>query len=215
MTLASTALVAEFQNYFYNFVINSIINRYEIPAPVPVDEMFLTGGTVVELLCNENFPYDSYTYLYKNEDRRQCWPTITRQRLMIYPSSKYYIPDNSGDNIFDLKTQDFTLLDTLLQYRHDSTSLTIVDSTSISLVTDSTANTAILYANFESLNTPLSKLIYLYLDLKIYNNYENYDNLTLITTGTLLETCFELKLIDEYFAFMTNREVSFDIVCRT
>jgi hypothetical protein len=177
--------------------------------------MFLTGGTVVELLCNENFPYDSYTYLYKNEDRRQCWPTITRQRLMIYPSSKYYIPDNSGDNIFDLKTQDFTLLDTLLQYRHDSTSLTIVDSTSISLVTDSTANTAILYANFESLNTPLSKLIYLYLDLKIYNNYENYDNLTLITTGTLLETCFELKLIDEYFAFMTNREVSFDIVCRT
>ena len=167
MTLASTALVPEFQYYLYNFVINSIVNRYEIPAPVPVDETFLTGGTVVELLCNETFSYDSYTYLYKNEDRRQCWPTITRQRLMIYPSSKYYIPDSAGDNIFDLKAHDFILLDALLQYRHDSTSLTIIDSTSVNLITDSTAGTAILYANFESLNTPLSQLIYLYLDLKI------------------------------------------------
>lgn len=215
MTLASTALVPEFQYYFYNFVITSIINRYEIPAPVPVDETFLNSGTVVELLCNENYSYDSYTYLYKNESRIQCWPTLTRQRLMIYPSSKYYIPDSAGDNIFSLTSNDFLLLDTLLKYRHDSTSVTIVDSTANILVVDSTANTAILYANFESLNTPLSKLIYLYLDLKLYDNYENYNNLTLITTGTLLETCFELKLIDEYFAFMTDREASFDIACRT
>ena len=215
MTLASTALVPEFQYYFYNFVITSLVNRYEIPAPVPVDSTFLTSGTVVELLCNENFPYDSYTYLYKNEDRIQCWPTLTRQRLMIYPSSKYYVPDENGDNIFSFVAHDFLMLDALLQYRHDSTSLTIVDSTANILVADSTTNTAILYTNFQSLNTPLSKLIYLYLDLKIYSNYENYNNLSLITTGTLLETCFELKLIDEYFAFMTDREVSFDIVCRT
>jgi hypothetical protein len=215
MTLASTALVPEFQYYFYNFVVTSLINRYEIPAPVPVDETFLSSGTVVELLCNDDFPYDSYTYLYKNEDRIQCWPTLTRQRLMVYPSSKYYVPDENGDNIFSFQTDDFLMLDALLQYRHDSTSLTIVDSTANNLVVDSTANIAILYTNFQSLSTPLSKLIYLYLDLKIYDNYENYNNLTLITTGTLLETCFELKLIDEYFAFMTNREVSFDIVCRT
>jgi hypothetical protein len=215
MTLASTALVPEFQYYFYNFVITSLVNRYEIPAPVPVDETFLSSGTVVELLCNDDFPYDSYTYLYKNEDRVQCWPTLTRQRLMIYPSSKYYVPDENGDNIFSFQTDDFLMLDALLQYRHDSTSLTIIDSTANNLVVDSTSNTAVLYTNFQSLNTPLSKLIYLYFELKIYDNYENYNNLTLITTGTLLETCFELKLIDEYFAFMTNREVSFDIVCRT
>ncbi len=214
MTLASTALVPEFQYYFYNFVINSIINRYEVPAPVPVDEIFLNNGTVVELLCSDSFPYSNYTYLYKNEDRKQCWPTLTRQRLMVYPSSKYYIPDSAGDNIFSLLAHDFVLLDALLQYRHDSTSVTIVDSTSVQFV-DSTAGTAILYANFESLNTPLSQLIFLYLDLKIYNRYHDYDNLNLLTTGTLLETCFELKLIDEYFAFMTNREVSFDIACRT
>ena len=219
MTLASTALVPEFQTFFYNFVITSLVNRYEIPAPVPVDEIFLPSATVVELLCNENYPYDYYTYLYKNEDRIQCWPTLTRQRLMIYPSSKYYIPDDAGENIFSLgidsTSTDFLMLDSLLQYRHDSTSVTIIDSTANILVVDSTAGIAILYANFESLNTPLSKLIYLYLDLHLYGNYMNYDNLNLITTGTLLETCFELKLIDDYFAFMTNREVSFDIACRT
>lgn len=214
MTLASTALVPEFQYYFYNFVINSIINRYEIPAPVPVDEIFLTSGTVVELLCSDSFPYSNYTYLYKSEDRKQCWPTLTRQRLMVYPSSTYYIPDSAGDNIFALQGHDFVLLDALLQYRHDSTSVTIVDSTAVQFI-DSTAGTAILYANFESLNTPLSQLIFLYLDLKIYSRYYDYDNLNLLTTGTLLETCFELKLIDEYFTFMTNREVSFDITCRT
>ncbi|MFW9871873.1 MAG: hypothetical protein ACFFG0_02140 [Candidatus Thorarchaeota archaeon] len=215
MTLASSSLVPEFQYYFYNFIVSSLVNKYEIPAPVPVDETFLESGTVVELLCNETFSYDTYTYLYKNEDRKQCWPTLTRQRLMIYPSSKYYIPDASGDNIFNLQTHDFLMLNALLQYRHDSTSLTIVDSTANQLVTDSTSNTAILYTNFGSLNTPLSKLIYLYLDLKIYDNYSNYNNLTLITTGSLLETCFELKLIDEYFLFMTNREVSFEITCST
>ena len=215
MILASTALVPEFQYYFYKFVITSIINRYEVPAPVPVDKIFLPDGTIVELLCSDEFPYDSYTYLYKDEDRKHCWPTITRQRLMIYPSSKYYIPDSAGNNIFDLQADDFTLLDALLVYRHDSTALTIVDSTSAQLFIDTTANVAILYASFEFLNTPLSQLIYLYLDLRIYSKYANYNNLNIVTTGTLLETCFELKLIDDYFAFMTDREVTFDIDCST
>lgn len=215
MTLASTALVPEFQYYFYKFIITSIINRYEVPAPVPVDEIFLPSGTVVELLCNDEYSSDSYTYLYKNEDRKHCWPTITRQRLMIYPSSRYYIPDDTGDNIFNLESDDFILLDALLIYRNDSTALTMIDSTSTQLFVDVTTNVAILYASFEFLNTPLSQLIYLYLDLHIYDNYANYNNLNIVTTGTLLETCFELKLIDDYFAFMTDREVTFDIDCST
>lgn len=215
MTLASTALVPEFQYYFYKFIITSIINRYEVPAPVPVDEIFLPSGTVVELLCNDEYSSDSYTYLYKNEDRKHCWPTITRQRLMIYPSSRYYIPDDTGDNIFNLESDDFILLDALLIYRNDSTALTMIDSTSTQLFVDATTNVAILYASFEFLNTPLSQLIYLYLDLHIYDNYANYNNLNIVTTGTLLETCFELKLIDDYFAFMTDREVTFDIDCST
>jgi hypothetical protein len=215
MTLASTALVPELQYYFYNFVITSIINRYEVPAPVSVDEIFLANSTVVELLFKDDYSYDNYTYLYKNEDRKQCWPTLTRQRLMVYPSSKYYIPDPAGDNIFNLTSDDLILLDSLLIYRNDSTSLTIVDSTSTQLITDTTAEIGILYTSFNLLNTPLSKLIYLYLDLHIYNNYANYNNLNIITTGKLLETCFELKLLDDYFVFMTNREITFEIDCST
>jgi len=207
MTLASTALVPELQYYINNFVISSVVNKYEVPVPVTVDEIFLTPGTVVELLFADTFSSSTYTYLYKEEDRAS-WPVLTRQRLMLYPSSKYYIPSPTGGNIFNLQGHDFVLLDSLLKYRQDSTSLTIVDSTSVSFV-DSIP--AILYANFETLNTPLSKLIYLYLQLKIYNNYSNYNNLNLITTGTLLETCFELKLVDEFFTFMTDREVSFEI----
>jgi len=213
MTLSSTILVPELQYYFNNFVVNSVVNKYEVPLPVPVDLIFLTSNTVVELLFNDDFSGTDYTYLYSNLDDKSTWPTLSRQRLMIYSSAKYYVPDSAGSNVFNLQAHDFILLDALLQYRIDSTSLTIIDSTSIQLITDSTSNTSILYANFNLLSTPLSKLIFLYLNLKIYNNYENYNNLNLVTSGTLLETCFELKLLDEYFSLITDREISFAITC--
>jgi len=215
MALANSQLIPEFQYWFNMFVSHSVVNKYEIPAPVSVDLQFLTSGSVVQLLCDENYPYNYYNHLYKNESRIGCWPTLTRQRLMIYPSSQYLIPGIEGDNIFNLQSDDFTMLDALLAYRQDSTSLTIVDSTSINLITDSTTGTTILYANLESLSTALSKEIYLYLELHIYERYEGYNSTTIISDGSLLATCFEFKLIDDYFTFMTARDITFDIDCST
>lgn len=215
MSLANSQLIPEFQYYFNEFVINSVVNKYGIPAPVPVELQFLTEGSVVQLLCDENYPFDYYNYLYKNEDRTNCWPALTRQRLMIYPSSQYLIPGTEGNNIFNLQQHDFTMLDALLVYRNDSTSLTIVDSTSVELITDATTGISILYANLDSLSTSLSKEIYLYFDLHIYGNYESYNTTQIISDGSLLATCFELKLIDDYFSFITQRNITFDIDCST
>lgn len=214
MALANTTLVPELQTWFNRFVINSVVNKHEVPAPVSIDQIFLPQNSFIELLFNENYPYDSYKYLYQNETRLQCWPELTRNRLTIYPASaKYLVLSDTGTNSFELKAHDFILLDALLAYRQDSTSLTIVDSTSVELISDATANIYILHANYTNLNTTLSKLIFLYLDLKIYGNYENYNNLTLVSSGTLLETCFEFLLIDEYFKFMTERESDIKFVC--
>lgn len=219
MTVANTQLVPEFQTWFYKFVTTSIVNRYEIPAPVPVPENFLTPGSVVQLLCDENYPYDYYNYLYEGETRKQCWPTLTRQRMMIYPGSTYMVPGEEGTNIFNLKEHDFVMLDALLQYRMDSTSVQLIDttasidSTAVDLFVDATAGIVIVNATFDSLNTSLSKLIYLYLDLKLYGNMDIYCSTDLLTDGSLLASCFEAKLIDEYFLRLTDLNVSFDIEC--
>lgn len=218
MTLANSSLVPEFQHYFHDFVLGSTVNKNQIPIPVDIDPIFLTNQSVVELLCSDTFPYDSYYYLYHNETNPLSWPTITRQRLMIYPSSEYLIPDSTGNNIFNLQADDFTMLDVLLQYRHDATSVMVIDTTAdataIIIITDATAGTITVIGGVEALNTPLSKLIFLYLDLHINGNYLGYYNIpTIVSDCTMLATCFELKLIDDYFDFMQDRGASFGITC--
>jgi len=216
MLVANSQLIPEFQYYFNKFTRNSVVNRYGVPIPVAVDERFIPKGTVVELLCNDEFPYDDYTYFYKNESRVHCWPTLTRQRLMIYPGSQYLVPsteEDGGNNIFNLQTHDFVMLDSLLAYRHDSTSVVMFDSTSVELTMDTTSGITTVYASLSSLNTALSKVIYLYLQFKIYENYTLYDTTDIVSDCSLLATCFEFKLIDEYFLYMQNRVVRFDIDC--
>ena len=223
MIVANSQLIPEFQYYFNQFVKTSIVNKYEIPIPVEVDESFIAKDTVVGLLCNEDYPYDYYKYYYKNESRVLCWPTLTRQRLMIYPGSQYMVPAEEGEsgatNFFSLQPDDIMMLDALLAYRQDSTSVimvdstTVIDSTADYVITDATTGITYVYATLGSLDTPLSKEIYLYLQFKINSNYELYNTDTIISDCSLLATCFEFKLIDMYFQFMTNRAVSFAIDC--
>lgn len=224
MLVANSQLIPEFQYWFNKFATTSIVNRYEVPIPVEVQESFIPRGTVVELLCNENYPYDSYTYLYKNEDRRQCWPTLTAQRLNIYPGSQYLIPATAtegGINIFNLQTDDFLMLDVLLAYRHDSTALVLIDATatmdatSVEVITDATTGITYVYASLDVLSTSLSKEIFLYLQFRLYENWQLYNTEGIISDCSLLATCFEFKLIDEYFSYMTNRDVAFGIDCET
>lgn len=223
MIIANSQLIPEFQYYFHKFATTSIVNKYEIPIPVEVPEQFLAKGTVVELLCNDEFPYDDYSYWYKNESRRQCWPQLTAQRLNIYPGSQYMVPAEEGEegatNFFNLQRDDLMMLDALLAYRHDSTSVVMIDTTSVIdstadfVVTDATTGITYVYATLDSLDTALSKEIYLYLQFQIYGNWELYDTDSIISDCSLLATCFELKLIDDYFQYMQNRNVTFDIDC--
>ena len=129
---------------------------------------------------------------------------LVKNRIMIYPSTAKYliIDDDEGTNVFLLQSDDFVLLDALLSFREDSTAITIIDSVTTSF--DSTSN--ILYATYANLSTCLSKLIFLYLDLEINQNYSNYNNLTLVSDGAVLESLYELYVIDKYFDFMTLRE---------
>ena len=218
MTLSNTSLVAEFQHYFHDFVLGSTVNKNQIPMPVDIDPMFLTKQSVVELIFSETFPYNSYYYLYGDGPTNASWPLLVRQRLMIYPSSKYLIPGETGNNIFNLQADDFLMLDVLLRYRHDSTSVVLIDTTADStsiIIVDSTATGIVtITGSVSGLHTPLSKLIFLYLDLHLNGNYLGYYNIpAIISDCSMLATVFELKLIDDYFDFISNRSASLLIWC--
>jgi len=206
MTLASTILVGELQAWSHSFILGSTINKNAVPLPVDIGDVYLSPNSFIALLFNDDYDtvtYPNYKYLYK-EESISCWPSTVKNRIMIYPISAKYlvIDDDEGTNVFTLQSDDFSLLDALLSYRGDSTGVIIVDS--VTTYFDSTAN--ILYATYNNLSTILSKLIFLYLDLKLNDNYSNYNNTTLVSNGTILETLYEMYVMDQYFDFMSLRE---------
>ena len=213
MTLANTTFIPELQYWFNQYVQNSSVNRYEIPMPVSIPIESLTSNSVISLLFNKTYQHSDYIYKYREETNRAGWPDLVRQRLMIYASSKYLVADNNGTNIFNLQNDDLIMLDALTIYRNDSSGLVIADVVGLSLVTNPISHIATLSTTYNSLTTKLSKLIYLYLDLLIRENYENYNNIDIVTCGTLLETCFELFVLDVCFDFVTNNAPQLGIEC--
>ena len=210
ISFSGYTLVPELQHFYREFILKSIINKDSIPPPSDINPINFPPQSFINLLLNDNYPADFYEYNYTLVADFFCVPRQVSARLQIYPGMWQYVNlDSTGDNIFGLQSNDLTMLDALLAYRNDSTSLTIIDSTSISIVTD-LAGSSILFASYDMLGTCLSKLIYLYLQVQIYGNYQLYDNIDLVsscdmTPASLLCSIFESYVLDAYFKFMMDR----------
>lgn len=212
--LTSYSLVPELQHYFNKFVIGSEVNRDLVPPPVDIADKYMPENSFIEMLFNDNYSKQSYEYRYTQEINVGCIPRSAIARLQIYPGSSQYLTlDADGENIFNLQSDDFALLDALLAFRNganDSTSLSIIDSTTASF--DTTA--VILYANYNDLSTNLSKMIYLYLVLETLDDFSLYNNEFLVSQEEMLQVCYEAYLVDKYFAFMTVREPDLIYDCK-
>jgi hypothetical protein len=221
-------------NYFITS--SSKLNKYRIPPPVDIASLYLPSNSFIELLFNESFCYDSYEYRY-SEESLGLIPRSALRRLQIYPTAfKYLKQDSAGTNVFNLVDDDLMMLDALLAYRCDSTGVSIIDSTgsfdfflendidkiltealdflsleeSVLEGWDSTSK--ILYTTYDQLSTALSKLIYIYLQLRIYGRVDLYDNATIVafteplSSGErMISDCFEVFVIDQIFKFISNR----------
>lgn len=198
MPLASTILVPELQYYFGYYVKNSIVNKYQVPFPVEIPPSVcpcISPKNFIRLLFDDSWPtnYNEYMYLYREDTSRYTWPSIVKDRIMIYSNSaKAYICDSSATctiNFFNLKQDDLTLLDRLLLYRTiDGTTNVIID------------------IDYDQLSTTLSKMIYLFLDLMINHNYSRYNTSTpLADEDNLLECCYEIYLLDKMFNYISGR----------
>ena len=226
--LTSYTIVPELQHWYNHFVVESaIVTKDRVPPPVDIPELYLSNISFITMLFNDEYCQDSYEYNYTQETNVLCIPRIAYDRMIVYPGSSQYVNiDPNGENIFALQADDFTLLDALLKYRTlicdstgvetacgvDATSfdLAVIDSTDVSFVCDTTGTgICTLNASLGSLSTELSKLIYLFLDLKVNGNYSNYNNTSLISTGGLLQSCYESYLIDQYYKCMSSKTVIF------
>jgi hypothetical protein len=200
MALDSKILVPELQYYFNKFVRNSLLNKSEIPSPVSLpDSYFTENRSFIRLLFDNDWPkvYTYYRYLYKENTVRSSWPSEIQTRILLYPATaKYYTMDDSTSsciiNVFSLDStsdiSDITLLDRLLKYR----------------TSDSTSNIVITDIDYNSLTTSLSKLIYLFLDLKLNQNVTLYDNGSLLSSPlSILESCYEVYLIENMFIYIS------------
>jgi hypothetical protein len=234
MTVCNATLVPELQHWFYEFVVNSTVNKYKIPIPVDIAESYLVSNnraSFIEMMFNDNYSYDHYYYLYKANPSWSCIPIHVLNRLQIYPGVGKYmkldpdavepIPiDTTGivivdstscvatdGNIFNLQQNEKSMLNALLSYRQDATSVTLIDTTSVpAQAAVFNPITKILEVDYRLLPSCLCRLIYLYLDLKIHGHIDKYNN-TDIVAQTMLTTCYEAYVLENYFNFVSARGI--------
>ena len=60
MVLASTILVPELQKWFHSFVKESSVNRYAVPMPIDIGDVYLTPDSFIFFLFNDE--YDTVIY---------------------------------------------------------------------------------------------------------------------------------------------------------
>jgi hypothetical protein len=209
-TVPSTIVVPELEIYSRRFILDSRVNEFGTPFPpdIKIDTTCYPQGSFITMLFDECYDLDYYYYLYGEILDKLSWPSVIRRRLNVYPISAKYMEINNltGRNLFILQTDDFSLLDSLLIYRQDTTGLVLIDTTSVtttSLVYDATAGVTILTTSLVSLTTKLSKLIFVYLDLLVNKNISNYESNIPISTEYSLQTIYELFVIDKYFEYVS------------
>jgi hypothetical protein len=114
----------------------------------------------------------------------------------------------AAENIFQLQNDDFVLLNALNIFRCDSTALEIINQVSNippSLFQMPGSTTWILNVDFDFLSTNLSKLIFIFLNLKINLDFTFYiwENGNFLSNN-LFEHLYEIYVIDNVFQYMVS-----------
>lgn len=189
-------LIPDLQYWVNKFLLDCTLNKYNVCSPFEIGEVYLLlNNSFIRLLFDDSWPstLTSYKYCYKKNESRGTWPRTALQRIMVYSAQAEYFEtcDSSAVgsiNIFNLLEDDLLLLDRLLDYRLDSTGVTIID------------------IDYNSLTTNLSKLIYTYLKLKIQQDCDDYNTRELIADATnVLENLYEIYVIENVFTFLNAR----------
>lgn len=163
------------------------IDNISIPV-IDSENQELPTGSFLQLLFSQTFDSTTYTYLFVETEITDLSKTL-KERLKTSGSTiEVYMSTDSEDeeNIFSLESDDFTLLSKLLDYRLGKTP----------------SLSSIVYNN---LSTTLSKLIYIYLDLVLNQNYSRLNDSSVYSEeGNTLESLFEIYVVNESYKIIKN-----------
>ena len=130
------------------------------------------------LLFNPAFSSLSYLYTFEKQTLLSC-PRKIVERLITYGRfSEIYMSSENGDNLLDLQDADILMLDSLLTYR-------LLGECDIDEI------------NYESLDTNISKLLFVYIDMLYNNNFDSTDYLESIQPTNVIEKMLKLFVINE------------------
>lgn len=187
MIISNAIVVAELQYWFNRFLFTSKLNKNQIPYPSDLEEnYFRNDQTFIRLLFDDDWPntFTFYNYLFSEYSLSSTDFKEIINRLCIYPNPKVFkSTSNSTINFFNLKNQDFIMLDKLIDYRIGN-----------EVVIDSTAE----------YDTELATLVHIYLDLVINQNINDSFNNSILINNDLLTCLYEIYVTEKMFKFISD-----------
>lgn len=167
------------------------------------------GNSVINLLFNECTTQTAYDYNFKYIAFSSIPEPMLQTRLSIVrsetESAGIYVCDTTAFqdlyvdsttyNVLQFNEEEIMMLDELLYFRANG----IYDSTSF------------VNIDYNSLTSPLSKMIYLYLIFIVEQDYSLYnDQYTLADSTCLVQVCFEKYLVDTYYKVISRKYLNLD-----
>lgn len=162
------------------------LTEYRINLPESFDitvNQYYQAGSFIELLFRDVYPYDTYTYTFK-EQYSSILPKKIQDRILIKNTmAKTYLSNvDSTEQPYILSNTEFDLLDQLLLYKNGTTpDLTLFDTTN-------------------GLDTKLSYYMYYYMDTMVNRSYEWLLNTSdindLYPTPTFLDNLYEVYILN-------------------
>ena len=182
-TITKTRFFPELNYWFSNYWKN---NQDITLSPIPyiespkVDYVTFSKNSIFELLFNNDFNRDSFDYLFR-DIQLNVLDSQTVTRLKFYNRHHYiWVCSNEGENLLNLEEDDILILEELLKFRKGE---------------------EIDIDDFEYIEFPtkLGKMVYQYLELFKYEEYEPFysENILYDEKSNLTEYLFEIYLVNE------------------
>lgn len=192
-------------NYWANkILLSSKISDNFLQFPVKLSSTkWKSENSILSLLFNTFYTSNFYIKFFKRIPFKKLNDIILSSRLSLFINdidiyavdsdeySSFFTTNDNPENLFEIDSEEEILLDKVLQFKTDSTS--VVD---ISTIT---------YGN---LNSALSKMIFLYLNHELNNDYSLYNNEQSTFTNTnskILHILYEKWLIDYFYRKQTKK----------
>lgn len=162
-----------------------------VNLPVLSRDDLNTGTSIFHLLFNNNFTEEDYNIYFSEVSLTSLPKNIIDRICSRTPNTKCYqsTSDETKTNLFHFTEEEISMFDVLLEYR-------------------TTGECDISNIDYENLTSFLSKLVFLYLDIVVNENFISVDTLISIgSTEDMLHAMFFLYVINETHKLLKSAEI--------